>query len=141
MPAKHILEERRRSRIQLTCGVQVGTQMTCADNTGAKILQVIGVKGVRGRLNTLPAASIGDVVLCSVKKGKPDMRKKIVLCVVIRQKKSWRRRDGSHICFEDNAAVVITNKGDLKGSQISGAVPREVADIWPKISSHAPGII
>lgn len=140
MPSKNILEDRRQ-RIRTTTGVQVGTRMACADNTGAKLLQVIGVKGVHGRLNKLPAASVGDVVLCSVKKGKPDMRKKTVLCVVIRQKKSWRRRDGSHICFEDNAGVVVTNKGDMKGTQISGPVPREVADIWPKISSHAPGII
>lgn len=140
MPSKHILED-RRPKIRSTCGVQVGTRVACADNTGAKIMQIIGVKGVRGRLNRLPAASVGDVVLCSVKKGRPDMRKKIVLCVVIRQKKAWRRRDGSHICFEDNAAVVITNKGDPKGTQIAGPVPREVADIWPKISSNAPAII
>ena len=140
MLSKNPLED-KKPRIRSTCGVQVGTRMACADNTGAKVLQIIGVKGVHGRLNKLPAASVGDVVPCSVKKGKPDMRKKVVLCVVIRQKKSWRRRDGSHICFEDNAAVVITNKGDMKGTQISGPVPREVADTWPKISSHARGII
>jgi len=140
MQRKNPLED-RKPRIRLTRGVQVGTKMACADNTGAKVLQVIGVKGCGGILNRYPAASVGDVVVCSVKKGRPDMRKKVVLCVLIRQKKTWRRRDGSHICFEDNAAVVITNKGDPKGTQISGPVPREVADIWPKISTHAPAII
>lgn len=133
--------EDKKSRRKCTRGVQVGTMLACADNTGAKQLLMIGVKGTHGRLNKLPSASVGDVVLCSVKKGKPDIRKTVVLCVVIRQRKSWRRRDGSHVCFEDNAAVLINAKGEMKGTQISGPVPREVADMWPKISSNAPGII
>ncbi|RVD91601.1 60S ribosomal L23 [Tubulinosema ratisbonensis] len=140
MPSKNALED-RKPRTRMTKGVQVGTTLIAADNSGARILSVIGVLGVHGRLNRLPAACVGDVVVCSVKKGKPEMRKKIFPCVLVRQKKSWRRKDGSHISFEDNAVVVITKQGDMKGTQISGPVPREVADIWPKISSHAPGII
>ena len=64
-----------------------------------------------------------------------------MLCVVIRQAMPWRRKDGSHITFGQNSAVIITGKGELKGSQINGAVPREVADMFPKISSHAAAII
>lgn len=131
----------RKPRTRLTKGVQVGTRFRCADNSGARELLCIGVKGVHGRLNRLPAASIGDVVTCCVKSGKPEMKKEIVLAVIIRQKRAFARRDGTRICFDENAGVIITEKGDLKGSQISGPVPREVADIYPKISSHAPSII
>lgn len=140
MPGKNAMED-KKNRTKMTKGVQVGTTLIAADNSGAKILCVIGVLGVHGRLNRLPAACVGDVVVCSVKKGKPEMRKKVFPCVLVRQKKAWKRKDGSHICFEDNAAVVITKQGEMKGTQISGALPREAADLWPKISSHAPGII
>ncbi|TBT98449.1 ribosomal protein L23 [Hamiltosporidium tvaerminnensis] len=137
---KHELLEKKPRR-KCTFGLQVGTWFTCADNTGAKIMKIIGVKGVGGRLNRLPAGSPGDVVMASVKKGKPDLKKKIVMAVIIRQKKEIRRRDGSRVCFEDNAGVIITNKGELKGTQVAGPVPREVCDMWPKISSQASSII
>ena len=57
-------------------GLPVGAVMNCADNTGAKNLYIIAVKGIRGRLNRLPAAGVGDLVLATVKKGKPELRKK-----------------------------------------------------------------
>lgn len=126
-----------RNRIRLTRGIQVGTVLICADNSGAKMLKVIGVKGVRGRLNRLPAATLGDVLVCSVVKGKPDLRKKIVLAVPIRQKQIIRRPDAVHMYFEDNAAVLITNKCELRGTQINGPVAREACELWPKISSQA----
>lgn len=129
-----------KNRIKLTKGIQVGTVLQCADNSGAKMLKVIGVKGVRGRLNRLPAATIGDVIVCSVVKGKPDLRKKIVLAVPIRQKQIIRRLDGSHVYFADNAAVLINNKCELRGTQINGPAARESCDLWPKISSHASTI-
>lgn len=130
----------RKPRHKMTKGVQVETLLKCADNSGAKILRCIGVKGYRGRLNRLPAAAPGDICVVSVKKGKPDLRKKVHYAVLIRQKKIWRRLDGSHVCFDDNAAVLINNKGELRGAQIAGPVPREVADMWPKIASQASSI-
>ncbi|KAG0438407.1 60S ribosomal protein L23 [Dictyocoela muelleri] len=136
---KHRLED-RKNRYKMTRGIQVGTTLTCADNSGAKVLKVIGVKGVHGRLNMIPAACPGDVVMVSVKKGKTELRKSVVMAVVIRQKQIMRRKDGSHFYFEDNAAAIITGKGDLKGTQISGPLPREVCDIWPKISSQSSSI-
>lgn len=60
-------------------GLPVGAVVNCADNTGAKNIYVISVKGIRGRLNRLPAAGVGDMVMCSVKKGKPELRKQGVL--------------------------------------------------------------
>lgn len=74
--------------------------INCADNTGAKNLYIISVTKVQGRLNRLPAASIGDMVLATVKKGKPELRKKIMPAVVIRQRKTWRRKDGTFLYFE-----------------------------------------
>merc|ERR1711910_52915 len=109
-------------RISLAC--PVGAVMNCADNTGAKNLYVIAVYGIRGRLNRLPAGCSGDMVLASVKKGKPELRKK----------------DGQFIYFEDNAGVIVNNKGEMKGSAITGPVAKECADLWPRIASNASSI-
>ena len=59
-------------------------------------------------------------VLCSVKKGKPELRKKVMPAVIIRQRKTFRRKDGQFIYFEDNAGVIVNNKGEMKGSAITG---------------------
>ncbi|KAM0687847.1 60S ribosomal protein L23 [Conglomerata obtusa] len=134
-------KDKKVCRQKMSRGVQVGTVLNCADNTGAKILKVIAAKGIQGRLNRLPSASPGDIVICTVKKGKPEMRKKVVPVVLIRQKMVWRRKEGMRICFEDNAGIVILPNGDIKGTQIAGAVPREVSEMWPKISSQASAII
>lgn len=77
--------------------------MNCADNSGAKNLYVISVAGIHARLNRLPAAGVGDMVMATVKKGKPELRKKVMPAVVVRQRKPWRRRDGVFLYFEDNA--------------------------------------
>lgn len=130
----------KKPRTRMTRGIQTEARLKVVDNSGAKEVKVIGVKGFVGRLNRIPCASSGDAVVCSVKKGKPDLRKKVVCCVLIRQKKICKRKDGCNICFEDNACCLIDNKGDLKGTQISGPVPREVADQWPRIASHACSI-
>lgn len=127
----------RKPRVRMTKGVQMESRIRVVDNSGAKEVKVIGVRGVGGRLNRLPAAAPGDIIVCSVKKGKPDLRKKIVFCVFLGQRRPWKRRDGTNICFEDNACCLIDNKGELRGTQISAPVPREVADIWPKIASQA----
>merc|ERR1719240_817430 len=73
----------------------------------------------------MPNCGPGDMVLCSVKKGKPELRKKMLKGVVIRQKKAWRRREG----------VIVNDKGEMKGSAIQGPVAKECAELWPKIAS------
>lgn len=72
------------------------------------------MQGIRGRLNRLPAAAVGDMVVAAVKKGKPELRKKVMPAVVIRQRKPFRRKDGVFIYFEDNAGVIVNNKVNLK---------------------------
>lgn len=74
----------------MSVGLPVGAVMNCADNTGAKNLFVIAVNGTQARLNRLPAASAGDLFVASVKKGKPELRKKVMPAVVIRQRKAFR---------------------------------------------------
>merc|ERR1711924_530912 len=97
--------------------------------------------GIKCRLNRLPAASIGDMVMCTVKKGKPELRKKVMPGVVIRQRKTWRRKDGTYIVFEDNAGVIVNVKGEMKGSAIAGPICKECADLWPRIASAAGTVI
>merc|ERR1712023_424275 len=95
------------------------------------------VKGWGARLNRLPKAAPGDMVLATVKKGKPELRKKVMPAVIIRQRKAWRRREGLFIYFEDNAGVIVNPKGEMKGSAITGPVAKECADLWPRIASAA----
>merc|ERR1711865_246409 len=83
--------------------------------------------GVQGRLNRLPQAGAGDMCMVTVKKGKPELRKKVMPGVVVRQRKAWKRPDGTFIYFEDNAGVIVNNKGEMKGSGITGPVAKECA--------------
>ncbi len=119
----------------------VGARLVCADNTGAKELEIIAVKGYKGVLNRYPSAGIGDLIVTSVKKGRPDLRKQIVLAVIVRQKKAYTRYDGAKIRFDDNAAVVVGEDGLPKGTEIKGAVARESTDRWNKIGSIASIVI
>ncbi|KAI8909774.1 ribosomal protein L14 domain-containing protein [Gorgonomyces haynaldii] len=129
------------TKLRMTLGLPVGAVMNCADNSGAKNLYIIAVKCIKSRLNRLPAASPGDMVLATVKKGKPDLRKKVHPAVVVRQRKAWRRPDGVYLYFEDNAGVIVNPKGEMKGSAITGPVAKECADIWPKIASSAGTVV
>merc|ERR1711894_409835 len=80
------------AKFRISLGLPVGAVINCADNTGAKNLYIIAVGGIRGRLNRLPAAASGDMVLATVKKGKPELRKKVMPAVVIRQKDTKKER-------------------------------------------------
>ncbi|MHA2298552.1 MAG: 50S ribosomal protein L14 [Candidatus Hodarchaeales archaeon] len=126
---------------KITRGLPVGTLLNASDNSGAKILQIISVKGHRTRLRRNPAAHVGDLVVCSVKKGTPKMRRQIVHAIIIRQRKKYRRFDGTWISFYDNAAVVTSDTGELKGSEIRGSVAKETAEKYPRLASAATMII
>merc|ERR1712099_19786 len=127
-------------KFHISLALPVAAVMNCADNTGAKSLYVIAVAGIKGRLNRLPAAGSGDLVMASVKKGKPELRKKVHPAVVVRQSKAFRRKDGTFLYFEDNAGVIVNNKGEMKGSAVTGPVAKECADLWPRISSNSGSI-
>lgn len=126
---------------KISRGLPVGSLIKCTDNSGAKVLRVIQVLGYKGRLRRNPSASVGDAVIVSVRKGTPDMRRKIFRAVIVRQRKPYRRPEGIWVQFEDNAAVIITPDGDMRGSEIRGPVAREAAERWPRIASASSIII
>ncbi|MDR2829720.1 MAG: 50S ribosomal protein L14 [Methanobrevibacter sp.] len=115
----------------------IGANLQCVDNTGAREIEIISVKGYKGVRRRLASAGVGDLIVASVKKGTADMRREIVNAIVVRQKKEYMRVDGLRIKFEDNAAVIITPEGVLKGSEIRGPVAKEAADRWSSIGSVA----
>ena len=122
--------------------IPMGCSMPACDNSGAKIVYVFSVyraKTVRGRK---PSCGVGDLVQASVKSGKPDMRKQVVLAVIVRQKKEYRRPDGTRIKFEDNAAVVLKDeKGNPKGTIFKGPIAKEACDRWPMLAKVARIIV
>lgn len=124
-----------------TRGLPVGARLTCVDNTGAKEVEIISVPRMGGTRRRLPAAGIGDYLVVAVKKGTPEMRRQIVNAVVVRQKRPFRRPDGTIVQFEDNAAVIVAENGDTKGSDIKGPVSREAAERWPRIAATAKQIV
>jgi len=115
--------------------------MNCADNSGARNLYIISVKGIGARLNRLPAGGVGDMVMATVKKGKPELRKKVHPAVIVRQSKPWKRFDGVFLYFEDNAGVIVNPKGEMKGSAITGPVGKEAADLWPVSCRRREGVV
>ena len=129
------------NKFRITLGLPVAATMNCADNSGAKNLYSISVHGWGARLNRLPSAGCGDMIMATVKKGKPDLRKKVMPAIVVRQRKAFRRKDGTFIYFEDNAGVIVNTKGEMKGSAITGPVAKECADLWPRVAAAANTIV
>lgn len=119
----------------------IGAHLVCTDNSGAKEVKLIGVIGYKGRLRRLPAASIGDMVVVSVKKGITELKGQVFYAAVVRQKQPFRRSDGTWICFEDNAVVLLTPEGDVKGSEVRGPIALEAAERWPQIASIASMVV
>ena len=121
--------------------IQTESRLRVADNTGAKEVLVIKVLGGTRRRY----AGIGDVIICAVKDAIPNgnvKRGDVVRCVVVRTKKERRRKDGSYIRFDDNAAVVINDKLEPRGTRIFGPVGRELREKkFMRIVSLAPEVI
>ena len=122
-------------------GIQVGSRLNVADNSGAKEVLVVGVPGVKTRLRRIPFATVGDIVVVSVKKGKPELKGQIFRAIIVRQRKPYRRPDGTWVAFEDNAVVIVTPEGTPKGSEIRGPVAKEAAERWPSIANIATIIV
>ncbi|HEY8349681.1 MAG TPA: 50S ribosomal protein L14 [Clostridiales bacterium] len=121
--------------------IQVQTRLKSADNTGAKELMCIKVLGGSKR----KYANIGDVIVCSVKNATPGgvvKKGEVVKAVIVRSKKGVRRPDGSYIRFDENAAVIIKEDKNPRGTRIFGPVARELRDKeYMKILSLAPEVI
>jgi large subunit ribosomal protein L14 len=128
-------------KAKITRAIPVGAFIDCVDNTGAKKLQVISVLGYKGRRRRLPAAGIADMVKCSVKEGTVKWRKQVVTAVIVRQKKEFRRPNGLRVSFEDNAAVIVNEKGEPVGSQIKGPIAREVVERFLPLGKVASMVV
>ncbi len=113
----------------------LGAVVYCTDNTGAKELKIIGVTGYKGRLRRLPSAAVGDLIVVSVRKGTPELKSQVMHAVVVRQKKPYRRPEGTVVAFEDNSAVLLTPEGELRGTEIRGPVALEAAERWPRVAA------
>ena len=135
--AKGVVEHRPN----ITKGLNASSVVNCADNSGPKKLRIVMALGYKGRVSRMPKASVGDMVMISVRKGSPDLRKQVLPAVIIRQRQLYRRADGVWIQFEDNAAVIMTPEGELRGTEIKGPVAKEAAERWPRIASTASIIL
>ena len=117
------------------------SMIPCSDNSGAKMVYVIGALRYKGSRSIYPKVGIGDIVIASVKKGKPDMIKKVVKALIVRQKKEFRRANGVRIFFEDNAAVLVSDDFLPVGTEIKGVVAREIAERFPKVAAISAGVV
>ena len=121
--------------------IQTETILTVADNSGAKKILCIRVHGGAKR----KAGHLGDVIIAKVKEATPGgvvKKGEIVRAVIVRTTSARRRRDGSHICFDDNAAVIINEQNNPRGTRIFGPVARELRERdFMKIVSLAPEVI
>ncbi|MGI6778487.1 MAG: 50S ribosomal protein L14 [Acetivibrionales bacterium] len=121
--------------------IQQQTMLKSADNTGAKEMMCIKVLGGSGKRY----ANIGDIVVASVKNATPGgvvKKGEIVRCVIVRSKKGVKRPDGSYIKFDENAAVIIRDDNNPRGTRIFGPVARELRDKdFMKILSLAPEVL
>ena len=121
--------------------IQQETRLQVADNTGAKELLCIRVMGSSNK----KYASVGDVIIATVKQATPNMtvkKSEVVTAVVVRTKADIKRNDGSVIRFDDNAAVIINKDGNPRGTRVFGPVARELRDKnYMKIVSLAPEVI
>ncbi len=121
--------------------IQAYTRLKVADNTGARLIMCIGLLGGTGR----KYARVGDVIVASVKRAIPGgsvKKGEVVRAVVVRTVEPYRRPDGSSIRFDDNAAVIITDKNNPRGTRIFGPVAREMREKqFTKIISLAPEVL
>ncbi|HLC81218.1 MAG TPA: 50S ribosomal protein L14 [Candidatus Nanoarchaeia archaeon] len=127
---------------RITRALPLEARVDACDNSGAKVIKIFAVKGYNTTRGRIQAAGVGDLVLASVKKGKLEMRKTVVPAIIVRQRKEYRRADGTRIKFEDNAAVVLKDeKGNPKGTLFKGPIAKEAAERWPAVAKVASIIV
>ena len=118
-----------------TDGLNLGAIVVASDNSGAKRVKIVSVKKSKAKKGKQTSAKIADWVKVSVKRGIPDVKGKVFDAVVVRQKKPFRRLTGERISFDDNAVALLKDeKGNPKGTQIKGAIAKEVQERWPSVA-------
>ena len=126
---------------RVTKGLQVGSFVKCVDNSGATQLKIISVKKYHGVKRRIPGCGVASWIMATVKKGDPKIRHEVVQAVIVRQRKEYRRKVGIRIEFEDNAAVLINEKGEPRGTRIKGPIAKEVVERFPVVGKIASIVV
>jgi large subunit ribosomal protein L14 len=127
---------------QATRGLNLGSVVFASDNSGARLVRIVGVKKGKSSKGTQQYVKIADMVKVSVRAGKPEMKGEVFDAVVIRQRKSYRRNTGERVMFEDNAVALLKDdKGNPKGTQIKGPVAKEVSERWKGVAKIAQFVL
>lgn len=125
-----------------TRALNLGSLVTATDNSGARVVKIVSVKGGKSKKRRQVSCKIADWVKVSVRKGKPEMKGQVFDAVVVRVKRPYRRLTGERIAFTDNAVVLLKDeKGNPKGTQIKGPVAREVSERWKEVAKLAPIVV
>ena len=121
-----------------TKSLNIGSSVDVCDNSGARICRIVSVKRGKTSKGRQGYVKIGDWIKVSVRKGDPQIKGEVFDAVLVRQRKSWRRNTGERVCFSDNAVALLKDeKGNPKGTQIKGAVAREVQERWKEVAKIA----
>lgn len=128
-------------RASITKGLMQTSDIVCADNSGAKIVRIISVAGYKGVRRRMPSAGVGDMIRVAVKKGDVKMRHTMSHAVIIRQRAPYRRKDGFHVAFEDNACILTDETGTPKGTEVKGPVAKEAVERFSTIGKIASIVV
>jgi len=127
---------------KVTRGLNIGSYVIAADNSGARIVKITSVVHGKSKKGRQQYAKVADWVKVSVRAGKPDMKGVVFDAVIIRQRKAYRRKTGERVAFEDNAVALLKDdKGNPKGTQVKGPVAREVQERWQSVAKIAQYVL
>lgn len=130
-------------RAKISKSINVGSWINVTDNSGAKIAKVVNVRGYHGVKDRQPKCGVGDTVFVVVKRGSPDTIHKKFPAVIVRQKKAFRRHDGTRLSFEDNACAIVKDidKYEPQGTILRGPIPKEISFRFPHITKISSTIV
>ena len=129
-------------KAKTTRALHIGTLLLATDNSGARIVKIVSVKRGKSKKKRQQYAKLADLVKVSVRAGKPEMKGEVFDAIVVRQKKSYKRKTGERVCFEDNAVVLLKDeKGNPKGTQVKGVVAREIQERWAEVAKIAQHVL
>ena len=129
-------------KARITKCLNHGSVVETCDNSGAKIVRIVSIKGSKTVRRRKPSCGVGDLIMVAVQKGDVEMRKQVVPAIIVRQKKEYRRKDGVRIKFDDNAVIILKDdKGNPKGTIFKGPIAKEVAERWPAIAKVASIVV
>ena len=122
-------------------GLSIGSIIKCADNSGAKVLQIISVTGYKGKRRSRAETGVAGLVTCRVITGNESVRHEVFKVVIIRQRREYQRTDGTRVSFDDNAGVIVTDKMEPKGTLIKGPIAKEVVERFPIVAKVASIVV